>query len=110
MRKIPTTLAALAMASALMLGAAGCSSDDNASDTTNTPEQAATMTSTEYATDSTATTVQSEVATTYSDAMTVDYDEDDLDATWSTSAASFITLADDSIRLTAPAAPPATGR
>jgi hypothetical protein len=95
MKKAPTMLVALTTALALALGAAGCSDEVGATDTSGTTEQTATT----IVSDSTTTTGQSSSVASYSEALTVTYDDDDLDAAWDKSSASFITLADGSIRL-----------
>jgi hypothetical protein len=95
-KKIPTTVAALVTALALVLSAAGCGGKVSASDTSVTSVQtAATTVST---TEGSETVVSDGTVATFSDALTVAYDSEDLDATWDKSSASFITLADGSIR------------
>ena len=110
MKKALTILLVLTASLALGLSAAGCSDEPSpptgpAGSATATSSTAGSATATsETATtetggaDSESAEDDGETIVAYPDALTLAYDENDLDATWDASTASFITLADASIR------------
>ena len=113
MKKTLTVLLALIAALALTLGAAGCSGElgsatDPAEGSVATAATSATEPAPTAQSDTTATGSgdahsesaegKDETVATYPAALTLAYDDNDLDAAWDEFKASFITLADGAIR------------
>lgn len=103
MKRLPVAIAVPAVALALALGVAGCGdgadTTDGASESVTTTVSAPAETATSTEAEGQAGTVQETMtAVTYPGPLTLVYDENDLDAFWDESKASFITLADGAIR------------
>lgn len=97
MKRLLTLVLALGTVFALALGTAGCSDDDGVSGKP-APRETTSSTAGAAATETTQRGVDGGEVYTYSDALTLAYDKNDLDASWDESTSSFITLADGSVR------------
>ena len=97
MKKALTAAVTLVVALALMVSVTACDDDATATDTSRI-KPPSTSTTAETSTSEEQAAAGSETEVTYSSALLLAYDENDLDATWDKARSSFITLADGMVR------------